>query len=202
MMLIAHRGLVTKSIKENTIEAFLGALNSPKYVGIELDIRESLDHEFVVYHDLMYKGKLIKNIKYKELKKENVPRLIDVLKLNTDKIIMIEIKDFNIDVKKLAKLLNKYNYKKLYISSFNNEVLIKLKPYLNNIKIGSLNYVLNSLEDYKVFDFICIINYLLTDELVDYFKFHNIEVFGYGVKNIKNIKYKDVYYIVDDNKIN
>lgn len=198
MWLIAHRGLVKEGIKENTIEAFNEALESPKYMGIELDIRTSKDKEFVVYHDLLFKGKMVKNTLYKDMKNENIPRLIDVLKLNTNEIIMIEIKDFNINIKKLAKLLNKYNNKKLYISSFNNEVLLKLKPYLKNIKIGSLNYVLNSLEDYKVFDFICIINYLLTDDLVKYFKRNNIEIFGYGIKSIKNLKYKNIYYIVDE----
>ena len=198
MFLIAHRGLVTKSIKENTMEAFMEALNSTKYAGIELDIRVSKDSEFVVYHDLLFKGKLLKHTLYKELKKENVPRLTDVLKINTGKIIMVEIKDFDIDIKRLSNLLNKYSNKNLYISSFNNEVLLKLKPYLKNAKIGSLNYVLNSIDDYNVFDFVCILNYLLTNELVKYFQNNNIEVFGYGIKNIKNIKHQNVYYIVDD----
>jgi len=198
MWLIAHRGLVNDSIKENTMEAFKAALDSSKYVGIELDIRTTKDNEFVVYHDMLFKGKLVKNTLYNEMKKENIPKLIDVLKLNTNKIIMIEIKDFNINVLKLAKLLNRYNNKNLYISSFNNNILLKIKPYLQNVKIGSLNYVLNSLDNYKAFDFICIINYLLTEQMVNFFLDSNIEVFSYGIKNIKNIKYRNVYYIVDD----
>lgn len=198
MRLIAHRGLVTKNIKENTIEAFKAAIDSPKYSGFELDIRVSIDNEFVVYHDLMFKGKLIKNITYKELKKENVPKLTDVLKLNTNKIIMIEIKDYDIDLKKLANLLKKYNKGNIYVSSFNNKVLKKLKGYIKSIKIGPLNYIINSEEDYSIYDFICIINYILTDELISYFKNKNIEVFAYGIKHKKRLNFNNIYYIVDD----
>lgn len=202
MRLIAHRGLVNKTLKENTLEAFKAALNSPKYCGIELDVRVSKDNEFVVYHDLTYKNKLIKNTSYKDLKKDNIPKLVDVLNLNTDKIIMIEIKEADIDLKKLANLLNKYNHKKLYVMSFNNNILKKLKPYISNIKIGSLNYILNSEEDYSIFDFMGIVNYFLTDDLIEYFKSKNIEVFAYGVKSITAIKNNRIYYIVDDSVLN
>lgn len=198
MLLIAHRGLVTDSIKENTIKAFDEALKSSKYYGIELDVRETKDKVFVVYHDLLYKGKLIKNCLYKELKNDDIPKLIDVLKLDTNKIIMIEIKGVNLNLRRLAKLLNNFNYKKLYISSFNNKVLLEIKKYLKNIKVGVLNYVLNSTNDYERFDFVCIINNILTKDLVNYFRRKEIEVFGYGIKDINKIKFSNIYYIVDD----
>jgi len=197
-MYIAHRGLVSGTVKENTLEAFNLALESSRYIGIELDVRVSKDNEFIVYHDLLFKGRLVKNVLYNELKKEGVSKLIDVLKLDTNKILMIEIKDFDIDLKKLAKLLKSYNTKNLYISSFNNKILLNLRKNLKNVKIGSLNYVLNSKEDYSAFDFIGIINYLLTDELIKYFRKRNIEVFGYGVSSIQKIKYKNINYIVDE----
>ena len=73
-----------------------------------------------------------------------------------------------------------------------------MRKNLKNVKIGSLNYVLNSKEDYSAFDFIGIINYLLTDELIKYFRKRNIEVFGYGVSNVQKIKYKNINYIVDE----
>jgi len=197
-MYIAHRGLVSGTVKENTLEAFNLALESSRYIGIELDVRVSKDNEFIVYHDLLFKGRLVKNVLYNELKKEGVSKLIDVLKLDTNKILMIEIKDFDINLKKLAKLLKSYNTKNLYISSFNNKILLNLRKNLKNVKIGSLNYVLNSKEDYSAFDFIGIINYLLTDELIKYFRKRNIEVFGYGVSSIQKIKYKNINYIVDE----
>ena len=199
MWFIAHRGLVKNDIKENTIEAFEAAIKSDKYVGFELDVRVTKDNVFVIYHDMLFKGRLVNKVLYKELKKEHIPKLIDVLKLNTNKIIMIEIKDFSIDVIKLSKILNKFNTKKLYISSFNNKILLELKPYLRNIKIGSLNYVLNSLDNYSSYDFICIINYLITPKIIEYFKANNIELFSYGISNKNNIKYKNIFYIIDEN---
>lgn len=197
-MYIAHRGLVNQFCKENTIAAFKAAIKSPRYVGYELDVRLSKDNKFIVYHDLIYNGKLVKNVLYKDLKKENVPLLEDVLNLKTDKIIMIEIKDYNINLKKLANMLNKYNYKNIYVISFNNKILDEIKKYLVNIKIGTLNYVLNSKEDYSKYDCVCILNYFLTNNLIDYFKSCNIEVIGYGLKNIKSIKFGKLKYIVDE----
>lgn len=35
-MLIAHRGIFSEVVKENTIPAFLGAINNPDYAGFEL----------------------------------------------------------------------------------------------------------------------------------------------------------------------
>ena len=70
-MLIAHRGLVKKGIIENTIPAFLGAIDSDKYVGFELDIYTSKDKEFIVHHDPLLDSKLIWNYEYKELVRRN-----------------------------------------------------------------------------------------------------------------------------------
>ena len=42
-MLIAHRGLVKEGVKENTLQAFLGAIKSKKYTGFELDVYTSKD---------------------------------------------------------------------------------------------------------------------------------------------------------------
>ena len=46
-MFIAHRGKVTNLSKENTLEAFIEAINDPKYLGFELDIRTTKDKRFV-----------------------------------------------------------------------------------------------------------------------------------------------------------
>ena len=97
-MFIAHRGAATNTKHANTLAAFLNAINNSNYRGFELDIRVSKDNKIVVCHDPFVDGLLIKETKYNKLKKYNIPLLEDVLKLKTDKIILIEIKDFNMDI--------------------------------------------------------------------------------------------------------
>ena len=162
-MLIAHRGVFNSVVKENTIPAFLGAINNSRYAGFELDIYTSSDGIFVVNHDPLVNGKFIWKYSYKELKKKGIVRLEDVLKLKTDKIILIEIKDINIDINKLSLLLNKYKKKNIYVMSFFNSVIRKFKNV--NFKIGVLNYILNSTQEYA-YDFIGVIYSVATPYMI------------------------------------
>lgn len=194
-MLIAHRGLVKKGIIENTLPAFLGAINSSKYAGFELDVYTSKDNVFVVHHDPLINGKFIWNQTYKELRKKGVIKLVDVLRLKTDKIILIEIKDVNIDIVRFSKLLAKYQDKNIYVMSFFNSVIKKLKS--PSFKIGILNYILNSKAEYT-YDFIGILYPIANDHMIASLKESNIEVFLYGISKNDPLLWEDIYYIVDE----
>lgn len=194
-MFIAHRGLVTKIIKENTLEAFKEAINSSKYAGFELDVYTSRDGYFVVHHNPLVDGKFIWKTNYKNLKKKGLIRLEDVLKLDTDKIILIEIKDINIDIDKFTKLLNKYKNKNIYVMSFFNSVIRKFHNV--SFKIGVLNYVLNSSNTYD-YDFIGILYNVASKHMIDSLKKLNIEVFLYALNKKDEYIYEDVYYIIDN----
>lgn len=196
-MFIAHRGLVKKGITENTLPAFIGAINDPKYSGFELDIYTSKDKEFVVHHNPLINSKFIWKYTYKELKKRGVIRLRDVLRLKTNKTILIEIKDVNIDIDKLSTLLNKYKDKKIYVMSFFNSVIKKFKN--PTFKVGILNYILNSTSTYT-YDFIGILYDVANEHMLNSFKKLNIEVFLYALNKNDKYIYRDVFYIVD--KIN
>ncbi len=194
-MFIAHRGLVKDGVVENTIPAFLKAINSDKYVGFELDIYTSKDKEFIVHHDPLLNGKLIWNYSYKDLRKKGVVKLEDVLKLNTDKIILIEIKDINLDINKFSKLLSKYKNKNIYVMSFFNSVIKKFKK--PTFKVGVLNYVLNSSSVYD-YDFIGILYDIATDHMIESLRKLNIEVFLYALNKRDKYIFKNVYYIIDE----
>lgn len=194
-MFIAHRGLVKDGVVENTIPAFLGAIKSDKYVGFELDVYTSKDKEFVVYHDPLIDGKLIWKVSYKELREKGVIRLVDVLRLNTNKIILIEIKDINIDIDKFSKLLNKYKDKNIYVMSFFNSVIRKFKN--PTFKVGVLNYLLNSTTKYT-YNFIGILYDVATKHMINSFHKLNIEVFLYALSKKDKYIFDDVYYIIDD----
>ena len=76
--LIAHRG-EKKSSEENSLAAFFDAING-EYVGFECDVRMTKDKKFVIYHDALFKGKLVKTLDYEVFQKENIsPGLIIIL---------------------------------------------------------------------------------------------------------------------------
>lgn len=198
MKFIAHRGLRTCEIKENTIESFQNAINSPVMSGFELDVRQTKDKGFVINHNAFIKNDLIRRKRFRYLKRKyNLPSLNEVLKMDNDKIILVEIKDLSINYKKFVKLINHYQDKNIYIMSFHNKVIAKLKKYKLNAKLGILNYILNSEEDYD-YDFICLLNNLTNDEIINCYQNKGIEVFIYGVINEEtDLFYDNVYYIVD-----
>lgn len=193
MNLIAHRGLWNKTIKDNSYEALKKGLESNKYIGIECDIRTTCDNKFIIYHNILYKGNLVRNTYYKEMK--DISLLEDLLKIKTDKILLLEIKENDINKTKLLKLLNKYNHN-YYLMSFNNKVIEELKNLNSKYKYGVLNYVLNSDADYNL-DFICLLDIVASDIIVANFKKRGIDVIIYGTIKIK----KDVKYIIDDYKM-
>lgn len=191
--LISHRGIHDNKIKENSYLAILNALKNNKYVGVEFDIRTTLDSEFILFHNSFYNNKLIKNTLYKELPKY-VPKLENILKINTNKIFLIEIKNINNEYEKLIKILNKYQSKNIYVMSFSNKVISKLNIKNRTYKIGVLNYVLNTNDLISELDFVGILNNLLNDYVLK--KLSSIEVFSYGLLSKK--EYNEVFYIEDN----
>lgn len=196
---IAHRGLRTDSIKENTLASFQNAIENKDIAGFEFDIRKSLDNVFMVNHNPLIKGDIINWKKSSYLKeKHNLPDLEEVLNLNTNKIMLVEIKDRHIPYRKLIKILKEHTDKNIYVMSFHNKVIEKLKKKNVPAKLGILNYVLNSEADYNL-DFICLLNNLATPHLISEYEKRGVEVFLYGVINEEeDLFYENGTYIVDD----
>lgn len=164
MKIISHRAN-DQIHKENSLEAIINSLNSPYTDGIEIDVRLTKDNKLILNHDPFYNGYYIKHTKVIKLQKLGLNTLEEVLKMiNTNKIIMIEIKvednDINKMIKNLINLLNKYKLN-IYICSFNynfikrfskisnikSGLIISLKintKYLNNtFNFNSINYLYN-----------------------------------------------------------
>ena len=189
--LIKHRGISNDTIKENTYDAIKMALDDKRYVGVEFDVRETRDGEFIIYHDPMYNGKLISEYLYNELPKF-MPKLKMILQIKSNKMFLVELKNIN-HIEKLITLLKKYNNKKIYVMSFSNSLIDKINIKDRNYKIGVLNYVLNTNKDTKKLDFICILNSLLNDDIINLLK--DLEIFSYGI--FEKMKYDNIYYITD-----
>lgn len=122
MKIISHKAN-DNTHKENSLEAVLNSLKSPYTDGIEIDVRLTKDNKLILNHDPFYKGYYINHTKAKTLTKQGLNTLDEVLKqINSNKIIMIEVKLKDKNIKKTAKTLlktiNKYNLN-YYICSFN-----------------------------------------------------------------------------------
>ena len=192
--LIAHRGIWNKDIKDNSYEAIIRGLESDKYIGIECDIRVTKDSRFIIYHNALYKGNLVKNTLYKDM--DNVALLEDILKIKTDKIFLLEIKDSQMNIDKFLSILNKYK-RNIYLMSFDNKIIERIKQRNGPYKLGVLNYILNSNSNYN-YDFICLLDAVATNLVVDNFKKRNIEIIIYGTIKLD----KNLTYIIDDCKFN
>lgn len=188
-MLIAHRGLASENIGENTIEAFDRAFANG-FDGIETDLRQTKDGVIVALHDPFISRVsdgfgLVKHLSYNKLLKYNFKPKITTLKEITNtydnKIIFLELKE-KIDITKELNDQNTY-----YISSFNYNHIKDLPK--GNYKKGVINYVFNTNIDYQNLDFIMILSDLITDKIYEFYTKQNIEVVIYGVgKKIPNLK--------------
>ena len=193
MRFIAHRGLWNKEVKANSYKAIYNGLMSDSYIGIETDIRVTKDGIFIIYHDALYKGILVKNTMYKDIKGAAC-KLESILKIDSSKIFLLEIKDFDMNVNKFLKILNKYK-RNIMIMSFDTKVIEKIKKISKKYKLGVLNYILNSDGSYN-FDFICLLDAISNNLVIESFKKRNIDVLIYGTINPN----KNLTYIIDDIK--
>jgi glycerophosphoryl diester phosphodiesterase len=170
--LIAHRGLHSSNTVENTLKAFIRAIEK-KYI-IEIDIHILKDDTIVVYHDFSLKrltgvNKMIENLSYPQLSKikiknkYQIPTLEQVMNIVKNQVpLLIEIKTLFNNVhfyKKLSLLLD--NYQGMFaIHSFNPYVIEwfykNKKQYLIGLIIyNDFNYQL--LRKYhKMVDFLSI----------------------------------------------
>lgn len=192
--LIAHRG-EKKSSKENSLAAFFEAING-EYAGFECDLRMTKDNKFIIYHDPLYQGKLVKQITFAKMKKEGFTDLNEVLNIKTNKIIMIDIKDAFIDTEKLINILSRYPDKKIYVMSFYDSVIRKLFKANRTYKVGILNYVLNTDNNHFKYDFLCILNIFKNEKILNDYQRKGKELFIYGVKRT-DLTDLYPYYIVD-----
>ena len=209
MKIIAHRGN-DEIHKENSLEAILNSLKIDYIDGVEFDIRRTQDYNFIIHHDPFYRGYYINKTKSSILQKKGLNTLDEVLKeIDSDKIIMIEIKEeskrYKYMLLKLNKILKKYNLN-YYICSFNYDLIKYFKRkypmYKSGLIIGiklNLNKINNN------FDF-NLVNYRHTKKALKNETFiwtvDNKETLKKVLKdqNVITDKSKEIYEIINDEK--
>jgi glycerophosphoryl diester phosphodiesterase len=199
-----HRGLINKDLRENHISAFKKCIE--KNYNIETDVHFSKDNVLVCFHDFnlkkLLKKKKIKDLTNQDLKKYNITKLNDLLKIINDKTkILLEIKPLlnQITLGKLEKVYNKYR-KNIVFISFIEKNLIQIRSKLKNVKLGYIfkrNSIYSDIKkklNKKHINF-----FVLPKNLEEIKRIRKIKIikFFYTIKNIKlkNIKKN---YIVEN----
>jgi glycerophosphoryl diester phosphodiesterase len=191
---LAHRGLIKKNLKENTLVAFKESFD--KGYGVETDIHATKDHKFICFHDftlnrIFKKKESIKNMKYSKIEKVStqnkkpIPLLKDLLKTSKNKYpLFIEIKPI-FSKKLLQKLLKETSkFSKCVFISFKHENIFNLLKIKSNKKVGlsfspptSVKTIIKKSNNKKI-------DYLILDKLF------------LKKKNIQNLKIKKYYYTI------
>lgn len=170
-MFIAHRGNDNHDYRENSEEAILFCLQQQYLDGIECDLRLTRDNKIVLSHnsliDFISNGSgFIYNMSLKELlqydfKNGKITELNSLLtKINSNKILLLEIKEERSGKEKewfesLEPILKKYTNLKIYICSFNYNLLKKLKNIFPEFYMGLIiGYTINQKKSVSDFDFI------------------------------------------------
>lgn len=208
MKYIAHRGSKMYGKKENSYENLKRALEDDRFAGIEFDVRESKDHKLVVIHDafldrLTKESGLVKQQTGAHLHDLGFPYLKEILDIESDKVFLIEVKDYDMDVDAFVTLLNAYPTKKIYVFSFSNKIIHEILKRPITFAVGILHYFLNTEHSYQEYDFIALLKGSITEKLLRYFRGKKIEVFVYGIltdskiKDVSETLLDELYAIVD-----
>ena len=128
---IAHRGF-TRVYPDNTVEALAAAIEIDAD-GVEFDVRETSDCEFVVFHDAELRGRAINKLTREEVQqvrlrgKYRIPTLAEVLRVCGNRTkLFIELKEVVSFDRLLALLKSGAPLEDVMVLSFNRALLREL----------------------------------------------------------------------------
>ena len=210
---IAHRGLHSSSIPENSLLSFQKALVND--YAMEFDLTITKDEKVVVFHDdnllrLCNKNKNIEEVDYSYLKNlklfdsnEKIPLFEELLSLIDGRItLIIEIKkhkSIGVLENNIVKLLNNYNGE-YFICSFEKNILTWFKNNNPDLKRGLIfesspkrfekyNKTLFLYKYYKTKpNFISLDYRLLDSSIYEFCKNNNLELITWTIRNKEDYK--------------
>ncbi|MEA0555332.1 glycerophosphodiester phosphodiesterase [Lysinibacillus irui] len=204
--IIAHRGYVAGNV-ENTISGLVSAANAGADL-IEIDIQQTVDGEFVVFHDrtlrrLAGKNGVIANMTLNELKSltihqngfsDKISSLDDCIEIAKalDVSLLIELKVHGKETEDvLPKLVEKLrNYKVLdsyYVQSADGQKMMQLKKIVPNLRVGIV-YALNIGPMEENVDFIALEESWVTEQLIEELKQHPTDLFVWTLNDDRSLQ--------------
>ncbi len=131
MKYIIHRGLTSSRNQENSYLSIKKAIFDKNSSGVEFDVRLTKDNEIVLSHDSIIGINYIENMNYIDIIKHKYLTTLDrILSIDTDKILLIDIKvnnNYKLFGNILLKKINNSN-RNIYLMSFNKKII----KYINN----------------------------------------------------------------------
>jgi len=202
---IAHRGYCGKS-NANTLESIKDSIKYG-FDMIELDVQLDKDNQIILYHDIHYKNKLIKDMSYAELvsKQPDVVTLSTVMRVIDYKNckIYLDLKGSNI----LASMLdlffieNNINTTNIWLASFNLNHIHYLSNTTKKYNLGlitSNNYTFSLLSiitnNYSL-SFIAFDWTMLNYNTVQFLRNKNVNVFVYTITSTDMLKFIEPYNV-------
>jgi glycerophosphoryl diester phosphodiesterase len=138
---IAHRGF-TKNFPDNTFEAFQAAIDIG-VDGIEFDVHETTDQQFVVFHDFELQGTKIRQLTLAQIAevrlkdKYRLPTLVETLDLIGNRVKpLIEVKAARSLDRLLQLIRTKVGVDDITIASFNQKLVLKFSELAPEIRRG------------------------------------------------------------------
>ncbi|KUF35634.1 MULTISPECIES: glycerophosphoryl diester phosphodiesterase membrane domain-containing protein [Lysinibacillus] len=204
--IIAHRGYVAGNV-ENTISGLVNAANAGADL-IEIDIQQTVDGEFVVFHDrtlrrLAGKNGVIANMTLSELKSltihqngysDKIASLEDCIEIAKalDVALLIELKVHGQETEDvLPKLVEKLRqYKVLdsyYVQSADVQKMAQLKKLVPNLRVGIV-YALNIGPMEENVDFIALEESWVTEQLIEELKQHPTDLFVWTLNDDRSLQ--------------
>jgi len=191
--IIAHR--TGKSLYgENTLQSAEKSIEIGCHY-IEIDLQYTKDNIFVISNTNIINNNIrLDNIEYNHHDEINLPLLSDFIKLileNKHTDILIDIKSIISEIR-LLKEINQIE-KRVILMSNQLETLVKIKSLNKNIKLAYIAPYFNQEIIDKIYEEVDIIaigdkSSKPTAELVEYAKTLNLEVWGFTINKLEQMK--------------
>jgi len=204
--IIAHRGYVAGNV-ENTISGLVSAANAGADL-IEIDIQQTADGEFVVFHDrtlrrLAGKDGVIANMTLNELKtltihqngySDKIASLEDCIEIAKalDVALLIELKVHGKETEdvlpKLVEKLRKYKVlDSYYVQSVDGQKMTQLKKLVPNLRVGIV-YALNIGPMEENVDFIALEESWVTEQLIEELEQNPMDLFVWTLNDDRSLQ--------------
>ena len=203
MKYIIHRGITSNKIEENSYKSIKFAIKDYLSSGVEFDVRLTKDDKIVLAHDCYIKFNTIEKANYLDIIKHKYLTTLDkILTIDTDKILLIDIK-VNNNYKRFGDVLIKYLdncNRNIYLCSFNKNIIKYLRKK-SKYKLACIlfKYRKNN-GDFVMVNYKGISNNKIKN-------INNKEIFLWTIKNSNDLNYaKDKfsnlenYYLIIDKK--